>query len=69
VQQRLDDQDITVHFTDGTKRFIARETYSPQYGARPIARYLKKTIETELAAKIIRGEVKEGDEFTIDLKE
>ncbi|MDR1271989.1 MAG: ATP-dependent chaperone ClpB [Clostridiales Family XIII bacterium] len=69
IQRRLDEKDITVHFTDGTKRFIAKETYSPQYGARPIARYLKKTIETEIASKIIKGEVKEGDEFTIDLKE
>ncbi|MDR3304714.1 MAG: ATP-dependent chaperone ClpB [Clostridiales Family XIII bacterium] len=67
IRGRLAAREITVNFTEGTKRFIAKETYSPQYGARPVARYLKKTIETEIAAKIIRGEVKEGDEFTIDI--
>jgi ATP-dependent Clp protease ATP-binding subunit ClpB len=67
IQKRLAEKGITVQFTDGTKRFIAKETYSPQYGARPIARYLKKNIETRIAEKIIRGEVKEGDEFTIDI--
>jgi ATP-dependent Clp protease ATP-binding subunit ClpB len=67
IQERLADRDITVNFTEGSKRFIAKETYSPQYGARPVARYLKQNIETEIAAKIIRGDVKEGDEFTIDL--
>ncbi|MCL2493565.1 MAG: ATP-dependent chaperone ClpB [Clostridiales bacterium] len=67
IQARLKERDITVNFTEGTKRFIAKETYSPQYGARPIARYVRKNIETDIAAKIIRGEVKDGDTFTVDI--
>ena len=67
IARRLAERDVTVVFTEGTKRFIAKETYSPQYGARPIARYLKKNIETEIAAKLVRGEVKDGDTFTIDI--
>ena len=67
IAKRLSERDITVEFTEGTKKFIANETYSPQFGARPIARYLKKNIETEIAAKLVRGEVKEGDTFTIDI--
>ena len=69
IARRLAERDITVEFTEGTKRFIAKETYSPQYGARPIARYLKKYIETDIAAKLVRGEVKEGDVFTVDITE
>ncbi|MDR0356915.1 MAG: ATP-dependent chaperone ClpB [Clostridiales Family XIII bacterium] len=67
IQNRLSERDIKVHFTEETKKFIARETYSPTYGARPIKRYLQKTIETEIATKLIRGEVKDGDDFTIDI--
>ncbi|MDR3294748.1 MAG: ATP-dependent chaperone ClpB [Clostridiales Family XIII bacterium] len=67
IDRRLAERNITVSFTDVTKRFIARETYSPAYGARPVKRYLQKSIETEIAARIIRGEIKEGDNFTIDL--
>jgi ATP-dependent Clp protease ATP-binding subunit ClpB len=67
IESRLSDMDITVNFTDKTKRFIARETYSPEYGARPIKRYLQKNIETKIAEKIVRGELAEGDDFTIDL--
>jgi len=67
ITRRLEERDINVVFTEGTKRFIAKETYSPQFGARPIARYLRKNIETEIASKLIRGEVKEGDTFTIDI--
>ncbi|MDR2610348.1 MAG: ATP-dependent chaperone ClpB [Clostridiales Family XIII bacterium] len=66
LQERLEDRNIRLNITDNTKRFIAQETYSPAYGARPVGRYLQKNIETEIAAKIISGEIKDGDEFTID---
>jgi ATP-dependent Clp protease ATP-binding subunit ClpB len=69
LHRRLADRNINIHFTEGTKRFIAKETWSPTYGARPIRRYLQKNIETEIAAKLIRGEVKEGDTMTIDISE
>lgn len=68
IQQKLKEREITITLTDSTKRFIAEEAYSPVYGARPVKRYLQKHIETEIASKIIRGEVKDGDNITIDIK-
>ncbi|MDR0424492.1 MAG: AAA family ATPase, partial [Clostridiales Family XIII bacterium] len=67
IDRRLAAHSIKVAFTEASKRFIARETYSPAYGARPIKRYLQKNIETEIAAKIVRGDIKDGDSFTIDI--
>ena len=52
--------------TDSAKRRIAQESYTPAYGARPVKRYLQKHIETELAERIIRGEITDGDTVTID---
>lgn len=69
IRKRLADRSIRVVLTDATKRFIAEEAYSPAFGARPVKRYLQKHIETEIAAKIIRGEVKDGETITIDMKE
>jgi ATP-dependent Clp protease ATP-binding subunit ClpB len=69
IQKRLADRRIHVALTDSTKKFIAEEAYSPAFGARPVKRYLQKHIETEIAAKIIRGEVKDGETITIDIKE
>ena len=68
IQKRLDKRGITVILTDETKRIIAGEAYSPLYGARPVKRYLQKHIETEIAAKIVKGEVKDGETITIDIK-
>lgn len=68
IQKRLEDRNIHVVLSDRAKNFIASEVYSPAYGARPINRYLQKYIETELAAKIVKGELKEGDSLTIDME-
>ena len=68
IQRRLDDKNIAVVLTEGTKRTIADEAYSPLYGARPVKRYLQKNIETVIAGKIVKGEVKDGETVTIDIK-
>ncbi|MGN0721166.1 MAG: hypothetical protein ACI4LZ_04320, partial [Anaerovoracaceae bacterium] len=47
-------------------RFIANEAYDPQYGARPVKRYLQKHVETEIASMIIRGDLVDGNTVTID---
>ncbi|MDR3242562.1 MAG: ATP-dependent chaperone ClpB [Clostridiales Family XIII bacterium] len=69
IGKRLAERNITVTFTDESRRFIAKETYSPTYGARPVKRYLQKHIETEIATKLIRGEIKDGDEVTVKIRE
>ena len=66
IQTRLTEREITLELTDAAKNFIAEEAYDPVYGARPVKRYLQKSIETQLASMIIRGEVCDGDKITID---
>lgn len=66
ISARLADRDITVTLTDASKKLIADEAYSPQYGARPVKRYLQKYIETGIAEKIIKGEISDGQSITID---
>ena len=57
---------MTLELTDEAKNFIANEAYDPQYGARPVKRYLQKHIETEIASMIIRGDLIDGSTVTID---
>lgn len=61
IEKRLADKNIHLTLTDAAKGFIAREAYTPAYGARPVKRYLQKHVETELAGEIIRGNIKDGD--------
>ncbi|MBQ6900777.1 MAG: ATP-dependent chaperone ClpB [Firmicutes bacterium] len=66
LRGRLADRDINLVLTSPAKEFIAREAYDPQYGARPVKRYLQKHVETEIASMIIRGDLVDGDVVTID---
>ena len=63
---RLADRDIKLILTEEAKKYIAEESYTPAYGARPVKRFLQKYIETELAEKIIKGEIKDGDTVTVN---
>ena len=66
LEARLAERDIRLELTDKGKRFIAREAYDPNYGARPVKRFLQKHVETALATRIIKGEIADGDVVVID---
>jgi len=66
LNERLAEQGITLSLTDEAKRILAKEGYDPHYGARPLARALKRLIENPLASKIVAGEIKEGDSVIVD---
>ena len=66
IQERLSDRDIELEITDEALRFISDEAYNPQYGARPIKRYLQETVETEIAKGIIGGGIIDGQKLVCD---
>ncbi len=66
IEKRLEEREITLTLTEEAERFIARESYEPAYGARPVKRFLQRNIETELAGEIIRGNIDDGDDVVID---
>ena len=66
ISKRLEDRRIIMTVTDGAKEFIADTAYSPEYGARPVKRYLQKELETELGKLIIKGIVKDGTHVIVD---
>ena len=63
---RLTEQQIHVELTDSAKSAIVDASYDPQYGARPLRRYVQHTVETMLSQKILRGEVLPGQTVTVD---
>lgn len=68
IQRRLDDRHIVLTVTDAAKEFVADAAYSPEYGARPVKRYLQKELETELGKLIIKGIVKDGTVIKVDVE-
>ena len=54
INRRLADRQIRLRITDAAKEHIADTTYVPEYGARPVKRFLQKQLETELGRMIIK---------------
>ena len=66
VQKRLAEQNITIILTPRAKEQIAIEGYEPQFGARPLKRYIQKNIETVIARGIIKGDILPNETVAID---
>lgn len=66
INQRLKDKKLSIVLTDSAKNYFAQKGYSPEYGARPLKRLLEKEILDVLADKLIKGEIREGEEILVD---
>lgn len=66
LNDRLADQDIRIVLSAEAKRVLSKEGYDPHYGARPLARALKRMVENPLARAIVSGEIADGDGVVVD---
>ncbi len=69
IKSRLEDRMIDIELTDQAKELILNSSYSIQYGARPVKRFLQKSIETEVSRMIIRGDLKDKDTIVIEVED
>jgi ATP-dependent Clp protease ATP-binding subunit ClpB len=67
LRARLRDKRIDLQVTDRAKRFLAEAGYDPVYGARPIKRTIQRSLESEIARRLLSGEIEEGKPLAIDL--
>ncbi len=65
---KLEDRSITIHLSDGAKKFLADKGFDPLYGARPLKRAIQKYIEDPIADEIIKGAFQDGCSIQIKMK-
>ena len=66
LDMRLIAQGINITYTDALKNYILNQSFDEEYGARPIKRFIQKYVETFIATKIIKGEIKPGVPYVLD---
>lgn len=69
IDDRLVDLGISLHADDKAKNLILEEAYSPQFGARPVKRYLQKHVETSLGRKLLEGTILPDQEVTMTVED
>ena len=66
IEVRLADKRIKLELTNSAKEYIIENSYDPNFGARPIKRYVQRNVETILAKNIILDKIKVNSTVTID---
>lgn len=68
LRKRLADKQVGIEITDAAKNAVIEQGFDPNYGARPLKRFIQRKIETLIARKIIAGEVEPDSVITVDYK-
>lgn len=66
IRVKLEARSITLSISEALKEYILKESYSSAFGARPVKRFIQRTVETKLSRMIIAGEVLDGEAITMD---
>lgn len=68
LQERLAYQQIELSISEEAKAFLAEHGFDAIYGARPLKRFIQRTVETKLAKEIIAGTIQEKSKVSITLE-
>ena len=68
LNKRLADKQLRCELTPAAKQYVIDAAYDPQFGARPLRRYVQHTVETLLAKKIVEGNIQPGAKITVDVE-
>ena len=66
LNKHLESQKVAVEVTEAAKSFLAETGYDPKFGARPLARAIRRFIENPLSSRIIGGDFDPGDVVIVD---
>ena len=68
LQKRLDDKRIKINVSEDAKNYIIDCGYDPNFGARPLRRFIQRKVETLVAKKIISSNLSAGDSIDVELQ-
>ena len=67
VRERLEEDELTLHLSDAAIGFLVDKGYDEKFGARPLKRAIQKYLEDLLSEKILEGDLRPGDEISVDV--
>ncbi len=68
LRHRLAERRITLSLSPSALKHLGERGYDPVYGARPLKRLIQQELETPIARLLVKGELRDGDTISIDLK-
>ena len=68
LEKRLAERRLTVRLTPAAEDYIIENGYDSAYGARPLKRFIQRSVETAIAKLLIREFVPEGSRLIVDVE-
>ncbi len=68
IRLRLQEQGLDIQLSEAARDWLAEKGYDPVFGARPLRRTLQRLVENPLSKKLMRGELRAGGQWQIDLE-
>jgi ATP-dependent Clp protease ATP-binding subunit ClpC len=68
IRERLGEQGLQLEMSEAARRWLARQGYDPNFGARPLRRAMQKYVEGPLSVYLLQGKFRAGDCVCVDLK-
>jgi ATP-dependent Clp protease ATP-binding subunit ClpB len=69
LRKLLHEQEIELEITDDAKELLATRGFNPVYGARPLKRIIRRTVENPLSKMILSGKFRKDSKIIIDVKD
>ena len=69
IHEMLSNQGFELRVTDDAVRYIAKEGYDPQFGARPVKRALQRLVLNELSKQLIAGKIVHSKPIVVELRD
>ncbi len=67
LEAQLSEKKVDVTFSEALKKYLAKNGFDPQMGARPMSRLIQDTIRRALADELLFGKLSSGGRVTIDI--
>jgi ATP-dependent Clp protease ATP-binding subunit ClpC len=65
TEERLGERDVTLEVDDEARTWLVSRGHDPVYGARPLRRAIEKHVENPLSARLISGQIRDGDRVRV----
>ncbi|BDH60884.1 chaperone protein ClpB [Lysinibacillus sp. PLM2] len=68
LQARIAEQEVDLKVDESVVEWVVEHGVDPQFGARPLKRFIQRHVETAVARELLKGEVVPGDMLNITMK-
>jgi ATP-dependent Clp protease ATP-binding subunit ClpC len=68
IRERLSEQGLQIELKDSARKWLARQGFDANFGARPLRRAMQRYVEGPLSVQLLKGQFKAGDCVIIDTK-